>query len=383
MAGKPMSVAAALQEGLPKMPQTKGIATKNRFEMFSRDRSESGVRNRYDSPSKRQREESPVQVDKNAAFTSMAGEEEKLVKAKNLVTRIKSKIEQAKEQKMSGLLWDIVYDMAELLDINTGVQETTANVVVDSYNKVSSPRKSRRDGSVFHKEKEPEMDEETKEKAIKLKKFAQEVREAERSSLIFKSNMGPVSIMNPDTMKKNFTLDLVAKAAAVEKMPAGRPSKDVASQLDDALEMVTKMDFFGKETKKAKKKGNPAEEEDYCTIPVRLFFKDKDTRNSADGKLRLLCGTSGTIPYHRTLRSVINRTIEEAKAKFPNSYIQVKVDVENFRLKVSRRTGGVWFNNIETVELPDSVLDLSRFGPTAAQASSASDMEVEGESVQG
>jgi hypothetical protein len=57
--------------------------------------------------------------------------------------------------------------------------------------------------------------------------------------------MGPVSIMNPDTMKKNFTLDLVAKVAAVEKMPAGRPSKEVSSQLDDALEMVTKMDFFG------------------------------------------------------------------------------------------------------------------------------------------
>jgi hypothetical protein len=35
---------------------------------------------------------------------------------------------------MSGLLWDIVYEMAELLEINTGVQETTANVVVDSYN---------------------------------------------------------------------------------------------------------------------------------------------------------------------------------------------------------------------------------------------------------
>ena len=110
-----MSVAAALQEGLPKVPQTKGIVTKNRFEIFSRDRSESGARSRYDSPNKRQREESPAQVDKNAAFTSMAGEEEKLVKAKNLVTRIKSKIEQAKEQKMSGLLWDIVYDMAELL----------------------------------------------------------------------------------------------------------------------------------------------------------------------------------------------------------------------------------------------------------------------------
>jgi hypothetical protein len=231
--------------------------------------------------------------------------------------------------------------------------------------------------------KEPEVDEETREKTSKMKKFVQEVREAERSSLIFKTNMGPVPIMNPDTMKKNFTLDLVEKAAAVEKRPSGRPSKEVSSQLDDALEMVTKMDFFGKETKKAKKKGNPAEEENFCTIPVRLFFKDKDTRNSADGKLRLLCGTSGTIPYHRTLRTVINKTIEDAKAKYQNSYIQVKVDVENFRLKVSRRTGGVWFNNIKTVDLPDSVLDLSRFGSAAQPASSASDMEVEGVSEQG
>ncbi len=217
------------------------------------------MRPRYDSPHKRKREVSLVQADRNTAFTSMAGEEEKLVKAKAIVTKIKSKIEQAKEQKMSGLLWDIVYDMAELMEINTGVQETTANVVVDSYSKVSSPRKSRRDISVFPKVKEPEVDEETREKASRMKKFVQEVREAERSSLIFKTNMGPVSIMNPDTMKKNFTLDLVAKAAALEKMPSGRPSKEVASQLDDALEMVTKMDFFGKEMKKAKKKGNPAE----------------------------------------------------------------------------------------------------------------------------
>jgi hypothetical protein len=70
-------------------------------------------------------------------------------------------------------------------------------------------------------------------------------------------------------------------------------------------------------------------------------------------------------------------------------YIQVKVDVENLRLKVSRRTGGVWYNNIDTVDLPDSVLDLSRFGPVAEKTkkpektSKDPEMEVEDESVQG
>jgi hypothetical protein len=43
----------------------------------------------------------------------------------------------------------------------------------------------------------------------------------------------------------------------------------------------------------------------------------------------------------------------------------------------------VWHNNIETVELPDSVLDLSRFGSTAVPANNASDMEVEGAAEQG
>ena len=378
MAGKPLSIAAVLQEGLPKKTQPSGIPLKNRFNVF-KDRSVSNSSGRAESQ-KRPRRESPEAVDRNLAFKAMADEEEKFKKAKILIETCQKGVSGLVEKGMEGPLITVLNAITEWMALTTGVQETTANVVVDSFNKVTSPaRKSRKDLP----RKMPELDREEEEKKAKKKKFVQEVREAERSTLIFKTNMGPVPVMNPETMKRKFTEDLAAKAAAEEGRVDGRPSHEATTKLDDALEMVTKMDFFGKETKKAKKKGNPAEEENFCTIPVRLYFKDKDTRNSADGKLRLLCGTSGTIPYHRTLRTVINRTIEDAKAKYQNSYIQVKVDVENFRLKVSRRTGGVWFNNIKTVDLPDSVLDLSRFGSAAQPASSASDMEVEGVSEQG
>ncbi len=138
----------------------------------------------------------------------------------------------------------------------------------------------------------------------------------------------------------------------------------MAAQLDDALDMVTRMEFFGKVTKKAVKKGGG--EENFCTIPVRLCFKDKETREAADSRLRTLCKMGGTVPYHRTLRNVISKVIEETKASYPNSYIQVKVDAENMKLKVSRRTAGVWHNNIDSVDLPESVLDLSRHGPKRA-----------------
>jgi hypothetical protein len=262
---------------------------------------------------------------------------------------------------MQGPLWEIVSSMAEWMEITTGVQEVTANVVVDSYNKVASPRKSRKDSP--RRTASMVMSEEEAAILAKKKKFVQEVKDAERSSLIFKINMGPVAIMNPETMRKKFSMDLAVRATAVDGAPEGRPTAEVAAQLDDALGMVTKMEYFGKETKKAKKKGKDAGDEDFYTIPVKLSFRDKETRDAADGRMRKLCKTGGTIPYHRTLRNVINKVIMDAKDKYKGSFIQVKVDADKFRLRVSRREDGVWHNNIELIDLPEEVLDLSRMGP--------------------
>jgi hypothetical protein len=290
---------------------------------------------------------------------------------------------------LKGPVVDVLNGIIEWMDITTGVQEVTANVVVDSFNKVASPLRKSRKESVRAEPTEQEKEE--LEMTSKRKKFVQEVKEAERSSLIFKANLGDVPIMNPDTLKKKFAQDMVAKAASVENLGESRTSKVVAAQLDDALEMCTRMEFFGKETKKALKKGKSGEEEDFYTMPVRLYFKDKVTRDAADGRMRKMCKMGGTIPYHRTLRTVINKVVEEGKAKFPNSFIQVKVDAEKFQLRVSRREGGggVWFNNIEICPLPLSVLDLSRLGPLDKKKvneekkdSDTEDME-EGEQAQG
>jgi hypothetical protein len=42
-----------------------------------------------------------------------------------------------------------------------------------------------------------------------------------------------------------------SKAAAVENLGECRPSATVVAQLDDTLSMVTRMEYFGRETKKA------------------------------------------------------------------------------------------------------------------------------------
>jgi hypothetical protein len=210
-------------------------------------------------------------TDRNAAFLSMAGEEEKLARAKVIVNKVKESLVATKE-RMNGPLMELLEGIVEWMSITTGVQETTANVVVDSYNKaVASPRKSRKDTVP---PRDDPVDAEAAALAARKKKFVQEVREAEKSSLVFRTNMGNIPVMNPDTLKKRFTVDLVEKAAKVEEKTDGRPSAQTAAQIDDVLCMVSKIEFFGKETKKTTVKKSDGGEEEFFSIPVRLNYKE-------------------------------------------------------------------------------------------------------------
>jgi hypothetical protein len=88
------------------------------------------------------------------------------------------------------------------MEVTTGVQETTANVVVvDSYNKVTiySPLRKSVGGTT-----RAGMRSRPSANNKRLEIFAQEVKEAERSTLIFRTQPHGVSnpVMNPETMKE-------------------------------------------------------------------------------------------------------------------------------------------------------------------------------------
>jgi len=374
---KPMSVSAFLAEGLPQQKERSGIPIKNRFLVLTKDRDRSVSSQRGASPHKRRRgeseqcdsecEEAGVSVtDPNKAFKSMADEEASFKKAKEIVEVVKTTLEKATEEEISGPLKKVLGGIVEWMEITTGVQVTTASVVVDSFAKVVSPRKSRADESDKRPKKTPEEEAKTQEEIEleeKKKKFMHEVKEAERSVLIFKTNMGTVPVMNPDTMRKKFSADMSAKAAAVENLGESRPSARVVAQLDDTLSMVTRMEYFGRETKKATKLNANKErvEEDFYTIPVKLSFKDKKTREAAEGRIRTLCKMYGTVPYHRTLRNAMNKIIEECKVKYKGDYIQARLIAEKMQVKISVRDQvGAWHDNVEVVDLPDSVLETSK-----------------------
>ena len=78
-------------------------------------------------------------------------------------------------------------------------------------------------------------------------------------------------------------MDIPAKAAA-EGMVSGRPSEDTIMVLEDTLSVMKGMEFFGKVTKPYNNAKNVSDALNgkYCTLPVKMVFKDKDSKVRAE-----------------------------------------------------------------------------------------------------
>jgi hypothetical protein len=369
-------------------PRHSGISTKNRFLMLAekgkaaRDRSLSAKRFRTHSECTEASETVEETGHGESVFASMEDTERQLKEAKTVIDQVKSEVEKIPDP---GPLKAVLDGLLKWMALTTSIQENSASVMLDGFAKASKkgsppPQAMAAGGQVKGggqpgKSKQGES-EVVSEQEVRKKKFVQAVREAEKATLVFNLDMGTVAVMNTNTMNRKFSMALKAKAAEVDGNANGEPKADTVTQLDDTLSMVKNMDYFGKTTKQAKGK-------EFFSIPVKLAYKDKETRMTAEQNLRKLCKVSCTTPYHSTLRDFMKKTMEEAKAKYKNSFVQTRVDVENMTLRVSYRQDGVWHNDVDRILLPDSVLDLthkvSRHVPSKPEGM---DMDV-GDSVQG
>ena len=176
--------------------------------------------------------------------------------------------------------------------------------------------------------------------------------------------MGPVPIMNKDTMSSKATLALTSMAAKVEKKAGNTPSQDAVAALDDLLSITKGVEFFGATTKTYRNNKDELSGS-YCTIPVKYQFKDRDTRFRAEAILRSRCNVQCTTPYPTILRHCIKTTVDQVKADFPDNFVRVNVDVKNLALKLARRpklesTKGKseWVYYSRPVKLPREVLNI-------------------------
>jgi hypothetical protein len=201
---------------------------------------------------------------------------------------------------------------------------------------------------------------------VKVRKFNEAIRDAERSTLCFNLNMGNKPIMNKTTIAERATLALTTMAAKAEGKHSSVPSQEAVSVIDDVVSMVTKMEFYGANTKqykgndkdKDKDKDTPA----FCTVPVKYQFKDREQRIFAEKQLRDTCKVKCATPYPVVVRECIKQVIDHVRLSHPDDFVKVNVHANKFALKVSRRPKGKdlpWIEYPDLLSLPNEALDIS------------------------
>jgi len=182
----------------------------------------------------------------------------------------------------------------------------------------------------------PAQDADMSEEDRKYYRFKEHIKEAERSTLVFNLNLGKFPIMNTETMAKKPTLALSTMAAKAEGITGSIPSEEALVTIDDALDMVKSVKFYGRQTKSYRNSKDPLSGS-FCTVPVRYEFKDRNTRIMVEEVLKERCKVSCNTPYPTVLRECIKQTVEKMKKTYPGSKVKVSVDAHNFCLRAAKK----------------------------------------------
>ena len=198
--------------------------------------------------------------------------------------------------------------------------------------------------------------------ASKVKKV---LRDAERKTVIFELDLGAAPTINKESISKKVTMALHSKAASGDH---DWNIKDAGEMVDDVLS-CSQLEFLGSGTRKFfnNKKATDARNGTMRTVPVRMDFKNKETRIQAETTLRNICKVSCSTPYPKKLRAMLGRAILEGKKSFDKSYIRTKIDIDNLTISASARTGTTWTVVYGPVPIPLDVLDPNTVIPESEQ----------------
>ena len=192
--------------------------------------------------------------------------------------------------------------------------------------------------------------------ANKVKKH---LREAERRTTIYGLDLGPAPTINKETISRKVTVALHEKAKEGNHDWA---LSNAADMIDDALS-CSQLEFMGSGTRKFYNNHDKTDKRNgkMYTVPVRMDFKNKDTRIQAEATLRSICKVTCSTPYPKKLRTMINEAIQNGKKMRQGCFIKVKVDIDNLKISAAARIDAGWENLGLDTPIPLDILD--RYSP--------------------
>jgi hypothetical protein len=193
-----------------------------------------------------------------------------------------------------------------------------------------------------------------------LKELREGLDKADRETILFDANLGGGTLANRQALASAFSAGI--RSAVVENAKAaGEDPAEAVRVVDDALSVVTDMDFIGSSSQKFKNKSNAEDSRNdkFCTMPVKFRFEDRSSRIHFETTVRKYCKLKATMSLPRVIRDEQAAFQKAVKSRYPDKIVTVRVDTQSMLLQAYLKGEGEkkWTKCQECVQLnPETLL---------------------------
>jgi hypothetical protein len=297
-------------------------------------------------------------LDSNALFDQMRAHEDKLKKAKVMLDDA-SKVCDEEFRASNAGVGMCISNLIAVVGLLLSHQEGLSSAVIDSVKFSSSQKTDNASSQPNGKPAAPVQKKTPTSEELLAKKVKQAIHKAEKSSILFELDLGPVPIINKETLTRKVTLALHDSASKSDQVTDGSMTPSDAEEIVDDLLTCASLDFLGNGSTKYRNDKRPEDPRigKMCTVPVKLIFKGKDERMMAEQTLRKICKARCSTPYPKKLRSMIRTLVDEGKAAKPGHFVRVRVHPDTLTLDAFASVDGSWVDLKLERNIPLDILD--------------------------
>ena len=152
---------------------------------------------------------------------------------------------------------------------------------------------------------------------------------AERSAILFDCNLGRLPTANRDNL--TFALWSGVKTAAISKAEReGTNASSAIKLVDDAVSCVTSTEFLGTRSTPYvnKQHKDDPRNNNFCSMPVKLTFRDRGSRINFEQIMRTFCDLRATISLPKPIRELRTSLAEDVRSNAPNCFVSIRLNSE-------------------------------------------------------
>jgi hypothetical protein len=268
-----------------------------------------------------------------------------------------------------GGMGEAFFKLTKTINLLIENQEKVLSTVVDAMGLLGSSQSSYSSvaaagNSVARAPRGPPPRQDVDPSELKKKKVKQAISRAERSVTVFDLDLGPVPVLNKDTLSKKVTL-LLHERAQREGIYKGNPAA-AEEAMDDILSCAS-IDILGKGSRLFYNRKDTTDPRNgkMCTVPIKLTFRDKEVRFQAELALKKACKVKCGTPYPKKLRSMLDDFVKSCKPDHPGCFILAKVDAEKLLITAKARNDKGWTDVDRSVNIPLDILDPAELAAAA------------------